>query len=87
LERLNPKPFLRRTVEVLATYKPRRVAKINDVHDVIKAMQNSPTAAFVGDCTLHEKIMLAALLKCVRSQGVEEIKWGDVSNIIIFLRH
>ncbi|EAU91735.2 replication control protein 1 [Coprinopsis cinerea okayama7 len=27
---------------------------------------------------LHERIMLASLIKCVKREGVEEIKWGDV---------
>lgn len=41
-------------------------------------MQNSPTAAFLRDCSFHERLMLAALLKCVKKEGVDEIKWSDV---------
>jgi origin recognition complex subunit 1 len=55
------------------------MAKTEDVKEVIKVMQNSPTAAYIRECSLHERIMLAALLKCIRKEGVEEVKWGDVS--------
>ena len=37
------------------------------------------TAAFLRDCSFHERLMLAALLKCVKKEGVDEIKWSDVS--------
>jgi len=56
----------------------RRQALVDDVRSVIKVMQNSPTAAYVRECSLHERIMLAALLKCIKRQGVEEIQWGEV---------
>lgn len=58
----------------------RRAARTNDVKDVIKAMQSSPTAAWLRGCSLHERIMLAALVKCVKREGVEEIKWGEVGS-------
>ena len=56
----------------------RRQARTDDVRKVIKVMQNSPTAAYMRECSLHERIMLAALLKCIKRQGVEEIQWGEV---------
>lgn len=56
----------------------KRTARTEDVKEVIKVMQNSPTAAYLRDCSLHERLMLAALLKCMRKEGVEEIKWADV---------
>lgn len=43
-------------------------------------MQNSPTAAYLRECSLHERIMLAALLKVIKREGVGEVRWGDVSN-------
>ncbi|VDC07610.1 unnamed protein product [Peniophora sp. CBMAI 1063] len=68
----------RRTVELA---QPQgRAAKIADVQEVIKVMQNSPTAAFLRDCSFHERLMLAALLKCVKKEGVDEIKWSDVQH-------
>ncbi|TRM64559.1 P-loop containing nucleoside triphosphate hydrolase protein [Schizophyllum amplum] len=68
----------RRAVELV--HPKRRAVKVPDVAEVIKLMQNSPTAAFLRGCSLHERLMLAALVKCVKREGVEEIKWGEVQN-------
>lgn len=57
----------------------KRAAKAADVNEVIRFMQNSPTAAYLRDCSFHERLMMASLLKCMKKEGVEEIKWGDVS--------
>ena len=57
-----------------------RVARTDDVKDVIRELQNSPTAAFLRALSLHERILLAALLKCVRRMGVSEIPWANVSH-------
>ncbi|KAJ3991783.1 P-loop containing nucleoside triphosphate hydrolase protein [Lentinula boryana] len=66
----------RRTLELM---RPTGVAaRTNDVKDVIKEMQNSPTAAYLRECSLHERIMLASFIKCMRREGVEEIKLGDL---------
>jgi origin recognition complex subunit 1 len=72
------KLFRRRTVELVQPL--RRTAKTDDVREVIKMMQNSPTAAYLRECSLHERIMLAALVKVIKREGVEEVRWGDVSN-------
>ncbi|KAI0276286.1 P-loop containing nucleoside triphosphate hydrolase protein [Russula aff. rugulosa BPL654] len=53
----------RRTVELVQP--SRRVARTDDVKDVIRNLQNSPTTAFLRSLSLHERILLAALLKCV----------------------
>ncbi|TDL25739.1 P-loop containing nucleoside triphosphate hydrolase protein [Rickenella mellea] len=66
----------RRAVELVQPMS--RPARTEDVKKVITIMQNSPTAAYLRDCSLHERIMLAALLKCQRRSGVEEVKWGDI---------
>ncbi len=55
-----------------------KAAGIPDVKKVIDAMQNSPTAGYLRECSLHERILLAALLKCSRKSGVEDIKWSEV---------
>ncbi|KAF8519581.1 P-loop containing nucleoside triphosphate hydrolase protein [Gautieria morchelliformis] len=69
----------RRAVEFIrSTNAP--LVQIVHVKQVIAAMQNSPTAAYLQDCSLHEKIMLASLLKCVKREGVDEIRWGDVTH-------
>lgn len=67
----------RRAVEQVQPHK--RAATTNDVKEVIKVMQNSPTAAYLRDCSLHERIMLAALIRVIKQQGVDEVRWGDVS--------
>ncbi|KAH9916185.1 P-loop containing nucleoside triphosphate hydrolase protein [Amylocystis lapponica] len=68
----------RRTVE--SVHLQARTARTDDVKEVIKVMQNSPTAAYLRELSFHERLMLAALLKCVKKEGVEEIKWGDVQH-------
>lgn len=67
----------RRAVELV--HSKGMTAGMDDVKEVIKVMQNSPTAAFLKELSLHERIMLAALVKCMKREGVEEIKWGEVS--------
>lgn len=44
-------------------------------------MQNSPTAAYLRECSFHERLMLTSLVKCIKREGVEEIKWGEVGDI------
>ncbi|TFY57938.1 hypothetical protein EVG20_g8346 [Dentipellis fragilis] len=68
----------RRTVELVQPMK--RTARTEDVRDVIKVMQNSPTAAYLRDLSFHERLLLAALLKCMKREGIEEIKWADVQH-------
>ena len=71
----------RRAVELV---QPRaRMARTDDVKEVIKSMQNSPTAAYLRELSFHERLMLAALLKCIKREGVEEIKWGDVRSLVL----
>ena len=59
----------------------KKTAGMREVKEVISAMQNSPTAGYLQELSLHERIMLAAVLKCVKREGVEEVKWGDVRPI------
>ncbi|KLO07957.1 P-loop containing nucleoside triphosphate hydrolase protein [Schizopora paradoxa] len=68
----------RRAVELV--HPKRKAAKADDVKHVISLMQNSPTAMYLAETSLHERIMLASLLKCVKRDGVEEVKWGDVQH-------
>jgi origin recognition complex subunit 1 len=67
---------LRRAVEL--AQPTRRKAIIKDIHEVMRVMQNSPTAAYLRECSFHERMMLAALVKCIKREGVDEIKWGEV---------
>ncbi len=68
----------RRTVELV--HPLRKAARTDDVKEVIKEMQNSPTAAYLRELSFHERLMLAALIKCVRKEGVEEIKWYELQH-------
>lgn len=72
--------LLRRTVELVQPYA--RTARTEDVKEVIKEMQNSPTAAYLRELSFHERLMLAAMLKCIKKEGVDQIRWGDVSNVL-----
>lgn len=71
----------RRAVELV--HPKGTTAGMEDVKEVIKVMQNSPTAAFLKELSLHERIMLTALVKCMKREGVEEIKWGEVGFAVI----
>uniref|UniRef100_A0A0W0EUB6 Origin recognition complex subunit 1 n=1 Tax=Moniliophthora roreri TaxID=221103 RepID=A0A0W0EUB6_MONRR len=68
----------RRAVELVRPTS--KTAKINDVREVIKMMRASPTAAYLRECSLHERIMLASLVKCIKREGVEDIKLGEVKH-------
>ncbi|KAK7027249.1 Origin recognition complex, subunit 1 [Paramarasmius palmivorus] len=68
----------RRAVELV---RPAgKTAKIGDVKEVIKMMRASPTAAYLRECSLHERIMLASLVKCIKREGVEDIRVGSVKD-------
>lgn len=68
--------MIRRTVELVQP--KRRMARLGDVKEVIQVMQNSPTAGYLRECSFHERMMLASLIKCIKREGVEEIQWGEV---------
>lgn len=69
--------FHRRTVELAQSEK--RTSTIKDVQEVFRSMQHNPITAYLQDCSFHERLMLASLVKCMKREGVEEIKWGEVS--------
>ncbi|KAG6856532.1 hypothetical protein H0H87_003457 [Tephrocybe sp. NHM501043] len=68
----------RRAVELAMAEK--RTARAPEVTEVIRAMQNSPTAAYLRECSFHERMMLTSLIKCIKREGVQEIKWGEVQH-------
>ena len=49
-------------------------------------MQHNPVTAFLKDCSFHERLMLASLVKCMKREGIEEIKWGEVSEELRLVR-
>ncbi|KAF9015037.1 hypothetical protein BDQ17DRAFT_1340381 [Cyathus striatus] len=66
----------RRAVELVRPLQ--KTAKAPDVKQVTQVMQKSPTAVFLRECSFHERVMLASMMKCMKRDGVEEIKWGDI---------
>lgn len=72
----DPNHARRRAVEL--AHSRKKPARVADVKEVITLMQSSHTASYLEDCSLHERIMLAALLKCVKRAGIDEVKWDDV---------
>ncbi|KAF9484856.1 P-loop containing nucleoside triphosphate hydrolase protein [Pholiota conissans] len=68
----------RRAVELVKPVKG--TVKPPHIQEVVSTMQNTPTAAYLRDLSFHERLMLASLVKCVKREGVEEIKWGDVQH-------
>ncbi|KAG9004212.1 Origin recognition complex, subunit 1 [Tulasnella sp. 427] len=76
----------RRAVETVYTPQGASpVVKMKDMTEVIKAMQNSPNAAFVRECSFVERVVLAAIIKCVKREGVSEVKWGEVTKQCLVL--
>jgi len=73
----------RRAVELVQEKKT--TVKAPHIKEVVQVMQNSPTAAFLRDLSFHERLMLASLIKCIKREGVEEIKWGDVGFLYFIL--
>ncbi|KAJ9060529.1 Origin recognition complex, subunit 1 [Entomophthora muscae] len=90
---LNPSSYwrFRRAVEIIELQRRRapngkncseirvRIATINKAVD---DMYKSPAIKYISGCSLHQKVMLAALLSTVKSQGVTDVSLGDV-----ILRH
>ncbi|KAL4262528.1 ORC1 family protein [Pleurotus pulmonarius] len=63
--------------------KPATVSDVKQTLQTILMQTNtnySITSSFIRDCSLHERIMLAAIVKCVKREGVEEIKWGEIQH-------
>ncbi|WWC90716.1 uncharacterized protein L201_005653 [Kwoniella dendrophila CBS 6074] len=45
---------------------------------VLQAMSSSPVSKFIGSCSIQQKMMLASLIRCIRRQGLNEIKWKNL---------
>ncbi|KAF9534025.1 hypothetical protein CPB83DRAFT_420329 [Crepidotus variabilis] len=68
----------RRAVELVQATKT--TVKVPHIKEVVQTMQNSPTAAYLRELSFHERVMLTALIKCMKREGVEEIKWSEVQH-------
>ncbi len=62
-----------------STGLPPKPVTIREMSGVLKAMTSSPVALFMKQCSLHQKMMMAAMLRCIRREGVPEITWRAVS--------
>lgn len=71
----------RRAVELVQASKS--TVKAPHIKEVVQTLQNSPTAAFLKDLSFHERLMLASLIKCIKREGVEEIKWSEVISSLL----
>ncbi|OCF39968.1 origin recognition complex subunit 1 [Kwoniella heveanensis CBS 569] len=47
---------------------------------VLQAMSASPVSKFIASCSIHQKMMLAALVRCIRREGIPEISWRSLRN-------
>ncbi|ODN78741.1 hypothetical protein L202_04304 [Cryptococcus amylolentus CBS 6039] len=47
---------------------------------VLIIMSSSPTAKFIQACSLQQKVMLAAVVRCVMRQGLSEVSWKSVKD-------
>ncbi len=77
----------RRAVEVAIetskkTGQTPTVVSVKDMQNVLKALTSSPVAVFIKQCSLYEKVLLAAILRCVRREGVPEVSWLSVSDVM-----
>jgi len=45
---------------------------------VLNLMSSSPVAMFVKQCSTQQKMMMAAVVRCVRREGIPEIPWRAV---------
>lgn len=60
------------------TSVPRKAVSAKEMMAVLNQMSSSPVAMFVKSCSEQQKMMLAAVVRCVRREGVPEITWRSV---------
>lgn len=53
----------------------RKAVTARDMVQVLNAMSSSPVAMYLKTCSVQQKMLLAALVRCVRREGVPEITW------------
>ncbi|KAL1406326.1 Origin recognition complex, subunit 1 [Vanrija albida] len=68
----------RRAVEVAMAQPERKPVSARDMVQVLNAMSSSPVALFLRQCSPQQKRLLAALVRCIRREGVPEISWRAV---------
>ncbi|ORY35566.1 P-loop containing nucleoside triphosphate hydrolase protein [Naematelia encephala] len=68
----------RRAVEVALETTPPHPVTPKEMMAVLNAMSSSPVALFVKQCSVQQKMMMAAVVRCVRREGIPEIPWKSV---------
>ncbi|KAK4689006.1 origin recognition complex subunit 1, partial [Tremellales sp. Uapishka_1] len=68
----------RRAVEVAMENPSVHPVTAKEMMAVLNLMSSSPVATFIKQSSLQQKIMMAAVLRCVRREGVAEIPWRSV---------
>ena len=68
----------RRAVEVAADAASPSPVTAKQMMAVLNAMSSSPVAQFIRSCSTQQKLMLTALVRCVRREGVPEIPWRNL---------
>lgn len=53
----------------------RNAVTARDMVQVLNAMSSSPVSMYLKTCSVQQKMLLAALVRCVRREGVPEITW------------
>jgi origin recognition complex subunit 1 len=61
-----------------STTSLRKPVSAKEMMAVLNQMSSSPVAMFVKSCSEQQKMMLAAVVRCVRREGVPEISWRSV---------
>ncbi|GFZ49562.1 Origin recognition complex subunit 1 [Saitozyma sp. JCM 24511] len=70
----------RRAVEVALETKSATPHPVTpkEMMAVLNQMSSSPVAMFVKSCSAQQKMMMAAVVRCVRREGIPEITWRSV---------
>ncbi|ORX38507.1 P-loop containing nucleoside triphosphate hydrolase protein [Kockovaella imperatae] len=72
----------RRAVEVAiepkADKSPPHPVTAKEMMSVLNLMSSSPVAMFIKQCSEQQKMMMAAVVRCVRREGVPEIPWRSI---------
>jgi origin recognition complex subunit 1 len=70
---------IRRAVEVALESTPPHPVTIREMQAVLALMSSSPVSLFLKQCSVQQKVVMAAVLRCVRREGIPEISWRSVS--------
>ncbi|EIW67259.1 hypothetical protein TREMEDRAFT_33606 [Tremella mesenterica DSM 1558] len=68
----------RRAVEVAYESPSPHPVTAKEMMAVLHQMSSSPAAMYIKQCSEQQRIMLAAMVRCVRREGVPEVAWKNV---------